>query len=626
MTDPSFLPAHLLSAMVRGGQIGALELTDHFIERIERLDPKINAVVVRDFDRARARARALDNEPARAGALFGVPMTVKESFDVAGLPTTWGVAEERNSIAKRDALGVQRLKDAGATIMGKTNVPLLLADWQSYNVIYGTTNNPWDLTRSPGGSSGGSAAALASGMTALEIGSDIGSSIRNPAHYCGVFGHKPSWGICPPLGQALRGTVSQADISVIGPLARSADDLAMALDAIAGPEEIEAAGWKLDLAPSRGTRFADLRVAVMTDHAVSEVDACITGRIEELASFLEKQGARVSRTARPDFDLAHAHRLYIMLLRATTSARLETAAIARWSEEAARHAPDDPSYIALMARGNSLLHRDFLRGNELRQRMRRAWAAFFREWDVFLCPAAASPGPAARPCGRALGPHDRGERPSRADDRSDVLGGYFRASFCCPPPSRRLAFHLRACRSGCRSSGRNTAIARRSPSPACCNPRGRGSRRLRLTDRTSLMNPTFQPAWRLAELTRSGEISCLELLDHFIAREERLNPRLNAVVARDLERARARARSLDKSRGDNAPPLFGVPMTVKESFDVTGLPTTWGFEDRRVHRAESDALAVQRMEDAGVVVFGKTNVPVALADWQSLQPGVRHHA
>ncbi len=411
MTDPSFLPAHLLSAMVRGGQIGALELTDHFIERIERLDPKINAVVVRDFDRARTRARALDNEPARAGALFGVPMTVKESFDLAGLPTTWGVAEERDSIAKRDALAVQRLKDAGAIIMGKTNVPLLLADWQSYNVIYGTTNNPWDLTRSPGGSSGGSAAALASGMTALEIGSDIGSSIRNPAHYCGVFGHKPSWGICPPLGQALRGTVSQADISVIGPLARSADDLAIALGAIAGPEEIEAAGWTLDLAPPRGRRFADLRAAVMTDHAVSEVDSCITGRIEELASFLGKQGAHVSRTARPDFDLAQAHRLYITLLRATTSARLDDTAIARWSEEAARYAPDDPSYIALMARGNTLLHRDFLRGNELRQRMRRAWAEFFREWDVFLCPAGASPAQ----------PHDHaGER----WDRTIMVNGH----------------------------------------------------------------------------------------------------------------------------------------------------------------------------------------------------------
>ena len=135
-------------------------------------------------------------------------MTVKESFDIAGLPTTWGVPAERDSIAGRNALAVDRLIEAGAVVFGKTNVPLLLGDWQSYNEIYGATNNPWDLSRSPGGSSGGSAAALAAGMTGLEIGSDIGSSIRNPAHFCGVFGHKPTWGICPPLGQALRGNVA----------------------------------------------------------------------------------------------------------------------------------------------------------------------------------------------------------------------------------------------------------------------------------------------------------------------------------------------------------------------------------------------------------------------------------
>jgi amidase len=298
-------------------------------------------------------------------------------------------------------LAVDRLLAAGAVIFGKTNVPLQLADWQSYNEIYGTTNNPWNLRLSPGGSSGGSAAALAAGMTGLEIGSDIGSSILNPAHYCGVFGHKPTWGIAPALGQALHGNVTQADISVIGPLARSADDLALALDVIAGPEEIEAAGWKLDLAPARATRFDGLRVAVMADHPLSEVDAAITGKIEALASFLSKQGARASTTARPDFDLAHAHRLYIEMLRATTSTRLDDAAMQHWHTEAARQASDDNSYYAMMARGNSMLHRDFLLANEQRQRMRRAWAAFFNEWDIFLCPAAAA----------AAQPHDhKGER------------------------------------------------------------------------------------------------------------------------------------------------------------------------------------------------------------------------
>jgi amidase len=390
MTDPTFLPAWRLAALIRECAISCLELLDHYIARVERLDPRINAVVVRDFDRARERARALDAQSDRGAPLFGVPMTIKESFDVAGLPTTWGVPEERNSIARTNALAVDRLLEAGVVLFGKTNVPLLLADWQSYNAIYGTTSNPWNTALSPGGSSGGSAAALAAGLTGIEAGSDIGSSIRNPAHYCGVYGHKPTWGICPPLGQSLNGNVAQADISVIGPLARSADDLAIALDVMAGAESIEH-GWQLALPAPRATALKDMRVAVMTDHALSQVDASITTRLTELADFLRREGAKVSMTARPDFDLAHGHRLYIEMLRATTSARNDDAALRHWRAEAERLPRDDTSYYAMMARGISMTHRDFLIGNERRQRMRRAWARFFQDYDVFLCPVAASP-------------------------------------------------------------------------------------------------------------------------------------------------------------------------------------------------------------------------------------------
>ena len=401
--NPSFLPAVQLAALTRTRQIGCLELLDHYLSRVERLDPKINAIVVRDFEQARRRARQLDSSSDRSAPLFGVPMTVKESFDVAGLATTWGVPAMRNSIATANALAVDRMLAAGAVLFGKTNVPLLLGDWQSYNEIYGTTNNPWDVTLSPGGSSGGAAAALAAGLTGIEVGSDIGSSIRNPAHYCGVFGHKPTWGICPPLGQALGGNVTHGDIGVVGPLARSADDLSIALDTIAGPEPIET-GWKLDLPPPRAIGFKGLRVALMTDHPMSEVDASITGKLAHLAEFLRKEGASVSDTARPDFDLANGHRLFIEMLRATTSARTDAAGMNHWREEAARLPADDPSYYGMMARGNIMTHRDFLIGNEQRHRMRRAWAGFFQDWDVFLCPAAASPAQ----------PHDRqGERWNR---------------------------------------------------------------------------------------------------------------------------------------------------------------------------------------------------------------------
>ncbi len=276
----SFQSAKRLASLVRRGEVGCLELLDHFIARVERLDGRTNAVVVRDFERARKRARALDRRRKQGGTgkLFGVPMTVKESFNVAGLPTTWGIPDYKDAKAATNALAVERLLAAGAVVFGKSNVPLRLADWQSYNAIYGTTNNPWDLSRSPGGSSGGGAAALAAGLTGLEVGSDIGSSIRNPAHYCGVFGHKPTWGICPPLGQSLAGNVAAPDIAVIGPLARSADDLSLALDVLAGPEEIDA-GLRLQLPPPRVATFKGLRVAVMTDHPLSDVDDAIQGKL-----------------------------------------------------------------------------------------------------------------------------------------------------------------------------------------------------------------------------------------------------------------------------------------------------------------------------------------------------------
>jgi amidase len=402
--DPTFLSAASLAALLRARDIGCLELLDHSIARVERLDPRINAVVVRDFDRARQRSRALDQQQDRSAPLFGVPMTIKESFNVAGLPTTWGAPAYRDSLATANALAVDRFLNAGAVLFGKTNVPLMLADWQSYNAIYGTTNNPWNLALSPGGSSGGSAAALAAGLTGIEAGSDIGSSIRNPAHFCGVYGHKPTWGICPPLGQSLAGNVSQADISVIGPLARSADDLMLALDIMAGAEPIET-GWKLDLPPPRATSFKGLRVAVMMDHPLSEVDASITDKLTLLADFLRREGATVSMTARPDFDLALGHRLYIEMLRATTSARSDAAEMQHWRAEAQRLSANDTSYYAMMARGVSMTHRDFLVANEQRQRMRRAWAAFFQDHDVFLCPSAASPAQ----------PHDHaGERWERS--------------------------------------------------------------------------------------------------------------------------------------------------------------------------------------------------------------------
>src|SRR5437667_8848706 len=286
MLEIPFRSARQLAADIKKRKVGCLELLDLYLARFEKYDGALNAVVVRDFDRARTRARAADRALARRqiwGPLHGVPMTIKESYDVAGLPTTWGVPAYARNVATKNAVAVDRLLDAGVVLFGKTNVPLFLADWQSYNAIYGTTNNPWDVARAPGGSSGGSAAALAAGLTGLEAGSDIGSSIRNPAPFCGVYGHQATWGIVPRTGRALPWQKAPVDIDVVGPLARSADDLALALSIMAGPDEIEAAGWQLRLRPPRQKRLRDFKVALMLDAPEIPVDHAVTDRLQALA-------------------------------------------------------------------------------------------------------------------------------------------------------------------------------------------------------------------------------------------------------------------------------------------------------------------------------------------------------
>lgn len=391
--DPAFLPAHRLAALIRSRKLGSLELLDHFLDRIAKHDEALNAVCVLDTDRARKRAKALDRaltKGDRRGPLHGLPMTVKESFDIAGLPTTWGRAELKGNIATSNALAVERLQNAGAVVFGKTNVPAYLADWQTFNPIYGTTNNPWDITRGPGGSSGGSAAALAAGLTGLEIGSDIGASIRNPAHYCGLFGHKPTFGLCSSEGQVLSPFVTHDDIAVIGPLARSARDLEIALGIVAGPDTIDGTAWQVKLPPAPKKAWRQWKVAVLADADTAPVDAAVKARVEAVADFLARRGANVSRTARPDFDLDEAHEVYIKLLRAATS-RAQTDAVFARNLTAVQSLPEDArDYAAWMMRGNTMHHREWLFLNDRRHRMRLAWAEFFRTWDVLLCPAAAT--------------------------------------------------------------------------------------------------------------------------------------------------------------------------------------------------------------------------------------------
>src|SRR5215467_12554227 len=407
MLATPFRTAKELAADIRRKKVGCLELLDLYLERVAKHNPSLNAIIAMEIEGARKRARAADRALSRKqpwGPLHGVPMTIKESYDVVGMPTTWGIPDLKDNLPPRNALAVDRLLGAGVVLFGKTNVPIYLADYQSYNAIYGVTNNPWDLSRSPGGSSGGSAAALAAGLTGLEAGSDIGSSIRNPAHYCGIYGHKPTFGVVPPRGQAMPGRVAQGDISVIGPMARSTEDLELALGVMAGPDEIDAVGYKLTLPAPRQKALSDFKVAVVLTDPNSEVDDEVQAKIQAVADFLSKKRAKVSDRARPDIDTSELARVYIHLLRAATSGRQTGEEFDRNAVAARGLAGGDQSYYARMLRGNTSSHRDWIAHNEIRHQMRHKWAEFFKEYDLVLCPAAAS----------AAFPHDHvGERHER---------------------------------------------------------------------------------------------------------------------------------------------------------------------------------------------------------------------
>ena len=392
-TPLAFDTATNLVKKIKSKEISSRELTDLYIGRIKKHDPELNAVPVHNFDRARAAADTADAALAKGedlGPLHGIPMTIKEAYNVEGLPTTWGLPPFADNIAQTDAQVVKRLKGAGAHFMGLSNVPANLADFQSYNDIYGTTHNPWDLTRTPGGSSGGSAAALAAGLTALESGSDIGGSIRNPAHYCGVYGHKPTWGIVPSQGHALPGMLAPPDIAVLGPLARSAEDLTLSMDVVAGADPMTSGGWTLTLPKATKTKLSDFRVAIMPSDDMAPVSKDMSDRVQEIGEVLSKHGATVSDTARPQINMEDAYRVYLYMLNAVTAAGFPQDEIDRRKKIVAEMDPNDQSISASMMRSTVQDHRDWLTFSNQREHLRLAWRAFFDEWDILICPQVAT--------------------------------------------------------------------------------------------------------------------------------------------------------------------------------------------------------------------------------------------
>jgi amidase len=393
----SFKTATELSASLAAKQVSAVELAQDAIGRIERHDGKINAVCVRDFDRGLDAARAADAARGRGetGALLGIPMTVKESYNVAGLPTTWGFPAQKDFKPAEDALSISRVKQAGGVILGKTNVPVGLGDWQSYNEIYGTTNNPYDLGRTPGGSSGGSSAALAAGYGPLSLGSDIGGSLRVPAFHCGVYAHKPTFALVPSRGHTPPPNPPlpfDRDLSVIGPMARSAEDLSLLLDVVAGPDPLEAGkAYKLALPSSRHTELKNFRVLLIDTDPVLPTDKSVRGAIEKLAANLGKAGVTVTRESPLLPDFAASSRLYMRMLMSFLAASFPPEVYAGAQAGAAQLASGNTSLGAERLRGIALSHRDWLMADGARTRLRAQWRELFKSFDAVICPIMPTP-------------------------------------------------------------------------------------------------------------------------------------------------------------------------------------------------------------------------------------------
>lgn len=396
MNELAFQSASELTRAIQDRRISSLELLELYMERVARLNPDINAIVATDFESARDRARKADDALAKGenwGVLHGLPVTIKDSIEVTGMPCTSGAPELKSNFPARNADVVQALLDAGAIVFGKTNLPFYAMDFQSYNEVYGQTNNPWDVSTTPGGSSGGSAAALAAGLTGLEIGSDIGGSIRNPAHFCGVFGLKPSFDIIPMRGHIppppgiFKGEYSlPGDIAVVGPLARSARDLELVLDVIVAPPAYLKTAWNIHLPPARKKRIQDHKIAVWLDDPVFPVDTLVGDALQNGLDALAKHGVGIQER-KPDIDFARSHEIYTQLLSAVSSAGLPRDVFDQILKEVPNLVETDKGYRAQRARGTALLHRNWLALNYERLKLRQRWADFFTEFDVFLCPA-----------------------------------------------------------------------------------------------------------------------------------------------------------------------------------------------------------------------------------------------
>jgi amidase len=394
-TIDAFAPATEMVRALRAREVSAVELLDLHLARIERYNGALNAVIIKDYERARAAAVAADAARARGEdrPLLGLPLTIKDAIDVQGLPTVCGAVERVDAIAEADAPIVASVRAAGAVIMGKTNVPPYAGDYQADNPVFGRTNNPWNLERVPGGSSGGSAAVVAAGLAPLEFGSDIGGSIRFPAAWCGIYGHRPSSGVIPVSGHFPGSPLPNPTfhLNTLGPLTRSVADLELAFDLVAGPEPGEEVGWRLELPPARHERLADFRVAIFPSAEWRPVDDEVTAQIATVAETLRRAGATVAEAVPDGYgDGRDYHRLFQRIIGAISGSRLT-------DDERQQRAADlragTDAFREDRAGGTLASAADYIRWHNDRQKYRVAWRAFFEQWDILLAPQVIVPAP-----------------------------------------------------------------------------------------------------------------------------------------------------------------------------------------------------------------------------------------
>ena len=389
--DP-FAGATVIAEQIRTRRVRSVEVVAAYLDRIEQFNPALGAVVTVDAQEALRQAEKCD-AAVRAGSglgpLHGVPMTIKDAFETAGLRTTSGLTDQADHVPANDAAAVARLRRAGVVVLGKTNLPPGVTGQETANPLFGRTNNPWDLQRTSGASSGGAAAALAAGLTALELGSDSGGSIRQPAALCGVYGHFPTQGIVPSRGHIPQVRHAEIDTHVdlmsVGPMARTPQDLAVGLDVLAGPDVYGRRAWRLELPPGPPS-LQDFRVGVWLDDHDFPVDAEVLDRLDAAVSAVAAAGASVDRVRRPAFSLAAAERVAFDLWIASSSQRNSDEQVAEMQARAARFPADDESRAARRARAEVMSHREWLLLDAQRRRLQRSWEECFEEVDVVLCP------------------------------------------------------------------------------------------------------------------------------------------------------------------------------------------------------------------------------------------------